>query len=74
MYQGNVLQLNNTLLNVDIIKTCIASVEINTFGVPDTMSCTNQFVPDVKEIVMNLYWTMTQPAIYFKAWDSNMFL
>ena len=27
------------------------SLKINIFDVPDTMSYTNQFVPDIKEIV-----------------------
>ena len=27
--------------------------------IPDTMSCTNQFVPDLKEIVTNLYQTIS---------------
>ena len=34
-------------------------LEINIFGVPDTMSYTNQFVLDIKQIVTILYWTMT---------------
>ena len=33
------------------------NIEINIFGVPDTMSF-NQFMPDVKEIVKNLHQKM----------------
>ena len=33
------------------------NIEINIFGVPDTMSF-NQFMPDVKEIVKHLHQTM----------------
>ena len=32
--------------------------KINIFGVPDTLSHTNKFVPDIKEIVTNLYQTI----------------
>ena len=28
------------------------------FSVPDTMSCTNQFVPDIREIVIKLSMTL----------------
>ena len=44
----------------------IASLDINIIGVPDTMACTNQFVPDIKEIVTNLYRTMTVTGHLFQ--------
>ena len=42
------------------------SLEINIFGVPDTMSCTNQNVFDIKEIAINLYRTMTVTGRLFQ--------
>ena len=46
---------------------------MNIFGVPDTVSSTSQFVPDIKEIVTDLYWTMTMTT-YFKACKLYMIL
>ena len=47
------LKIGNVLFN-DVLSTVYlwlyASLEKHSFGVPDTMSCTNQFMPDVKEI------------------------
>ena len=47
-----------------------ASIETHIFHIPDTMFYTNQFVPDIKEIVSNKFvlnddWT----ASYFKTFD-----
>ena len=42
------------------------SLEINIFSVPDTVSCTSQFVTDVKENVLNLYWTITVTGCLFQ--------
>ena len=58
----------NCGFNITFIYTLkiISSVEINIFGVLDTMPCTNQFVPDIKEIVTNLYWTMTVTGRLFQ--------
>ena len=43
------LKIGNVLFN-DVLSTVYlwlyASLEIKSFGVPDTMSCTNQFMPD----------------------------
>ena len=33
----------------------LQNLEINIFDAPDTRSCISQFVPDIKEIVTNLY-------------------
>ena len=35
---------------ISILAIGVTSLDINILGVPDTMSCTNQFMPDVKEI------------------------
>ena len=42
-----------------------ASLETNIFGVPDAMSCT-QFVPDITEIVTNMYRTVTLTGRLFQ--------
>ena len=42
------------------------SLEISIYGVPDTMSCTNQFMPDTKEIAKILFWTMTVTGCLFQ--------
>ena len=47
------------------------SLEINIFGAADTMSCTNQFVPDIKEIVSDLYWTMIVTSHLFQGLDMS---
>ena len=49
----------------------ITSIEINSFGVPDTMSCINQFMPDVKEIAKHLFQTMTVTGRLFQGLPSN---
>ena len=59
----------DTRKNIDDADT---SLEINIFGVPDTMFSTSQFVPDIKEIVTNLHGTMTMTAGYFKACDISI--
>ena len=48
------------------INLICASLEINIFGVPDTMSYTSQCMPDIKEIATNLYWTMTVTGCLFQ--------
>ena len=44
----------------------MANLEINIFGIPDTMSSINQFVSNIKEIVTNLYQTMTMTGYLFQ--------
>ena len=51
---------------MDPVTQTYTSLEINIFGVPDTMPCTNQFVPDIKEIVTILYRTMIVAGHLFK--------
>ena len=43
-----------------------ASHEINMFGVPDTMSCNDQFVPDNKEIITNLSCIIIVKGLLFE--------
>ena len=50
-----------------------SSNEINIADVPDTMSRTNQFVSDVKEIVTNLYQTMTGRLFQWNKLFSSIF-
>ena len=54
------IQVELSYFNINL--KCIhlkARLKINIFGLPDIMSCTNQFVPDIKDIVTDLYWIMT---------------
>ena len=48
------------------------NLEINIFGVPDTMSFTNQFVLDIKENVIILYQTMTVTGRLFQDCVDNI--
>ena len=73
--EGNVLFNDTTILFMVIWlygymnvwqRTAQASLEINIFGVPDTMSHTNKCVPDIQKSVTNLYWTMTMTRCLFQ--------
>ena len=57
---------NKISCGMPVMDSTLISCTIFFGGVPDTISCTNQLVTDIKENVTNFYWTMTMTGCLFQ--------